>query len=82
MMSFPSDGPGPSGIPPEHVAELVGKAVQAAGNGSSTNGSSDIPARLRKKPRRPETWKRSVAKTKRARGEAYVSPSTGKFVAA
>ena len=32
--------------------------------------------------KRPETWKRAAAKAKRARGEEYVSPSTGKTVAA
>lgn len=68
--------PGPSAL---QVDELVSHAVQAAGNGSSTNGSSETPARPRK---RPETWKRSVAKVKRARGEPYISPSTGKEVPA
>ena len=70
-------GTGSSGIPPERVDDLVGEAVRAAGNGSSTNGSSETPARQRKRRRRPET----VAKTKRAKGEAYISPSTGKLVA-
>ena len=40
-----STEPGPSGIPPGQVNELVSKPVQAAGNGSSSNGSSDTPAR-------------------------------------
>ena len=40
------------------------------------------PQQPRKRPRRPETWKHSVAKAKRPRGEEYVSPSTGKKVPA
>ena len=49
----------------------------------STNGSSDsTPKMPRKRSRRPENWKRNVAKYKRARGEQYVSPSTGKTVPA
>lgn len=76
--NLPSD-PGPSQVRPVQVHELASEAVQAAGNGGS-NGSSDTPVRPRKRPRRPTTWKKAVAKVKRARGEAYVSPSSGKLV--
>ena len=59
----------------------VAVTVSAAGNGSSTNGSTgpEMPKRPRKQPRRPET---NQAKGKRARGDEYVSPSTGKTVPA
>lgn len=57
-------------------------ASTADKNEASSNVSSDTPLRPRKRPRRPKTWKRVVAKAKRARGEEYVSPSTGKVVAA
>ena len=56
--------------------------VAAGGGGSTTNGSSDTPIRPRKRPRRTENWKKNVAKAKRAKGEAYVSPSTGSLVPA
>ena len=49
---------------------------ECAGNGRSSNGSSDTPQQPRKRPRRLETW------NKTARGEEYVSPSTGETVAA
>ena len=39
------------------------------------------PARPRKRRRQPELWKKNVAKSKRARGESYISPSTGNVVA-
>ena len=70
---------GPSGLCIEATVSLT---LRSAGNGDSTNGSSDTPARPRKRPRKPESWKRTVAKNKRARGEEYNSPSTGITVAA
>jgi len=45
--------------------------------GTQTNGTSgsETPKRTSKKrKRKPETWGRNVAKTKRAKGLAYVSP--------
>ncbi|CAI8043115.1 hypothetical protein GBAR_LOCUS23922 [Geodia barretti] len=65
---------GPSGLCIEATVALT---LRSAGNGESTNGSSDTPVRPRKRQRRPETWKRAVAKSKRAKGEEYTSPSTG-----
>ena len=60
------------------IHATVALTIVCTGNGRSTNGSSsDTPKRPRKRPRRPETWKRAVAKAKRARGEEYLSPSTG-----
>ena len=70
---------GPSGL---CIEASVAITVRSAGNGSSTNGSSETPVRPRKRPRRPETWKRSVAKCKRAKGDEYTSPATGKTVLA
>ena len=82
--------PGPSGLQADTSSSPSGEqdlhavtssALEAAGGGESTsNGSSDTPKRPRKRPRRPENWKKNVAKAKRAKGEAYVSPSTGKHV--
>ena len=46
-----------------------------------SSSSSTTPIRPRKRPRKPELWKRNVAKTKRAKGEAYVS-GTGRVVEA
>ena len=58
-------------------------AVAEAGGGTSTNGtSSDTQVRPRKRVRHPETWKRNMARAKRAKGEEYVSPSTGELVPA
>ena len=72
--------PGPSGL---SIHATVVLSLECTGNGHSTNGSSsDTPKRPRKRARRPETWKREAAKVKRARGEEYVSPSTGRVVAA
>ena len=72
--------PGPSGL---SIHATIALTVQCTGNGQSTNGSSsDTPFCPRKRPRRPHTWKRAVAKAKRARGEEYVSPSTGETVSA
>ena len=73
----PESGPGPS-----RAHGLASLAIRDAGNGSSSNGSNDTPARPRKRPRRPETWTRNVAKAKRAKGEVYVSPTTGSVVPA
>lgn len=72
---------GPSGV---SIHTRVAVTVRETGNGSSTNGTSgsETPKRSRKRQRRPETWKKNVAKAKRAKGEQYVSPSTGKTVAA
>ena len=57
-----------------------------AGGGHSSNGTgssgSVTPFRPRKRQRRPETCKRNVAKAKRAKGEEYISPSTGRVVPA
>ena len=84
MDSAPSEGiearPGPSGL---SIHATVAVTVHCTGNGHSSNGSlSDTPKRPRKRSRRPKTWQRAAAKAKRARGEEYVSPSTGKTVAA
>ena len=46
----------------------------------SSSSVSSTPARPRKRKRQPEMWKKNVAKAKRARGESYTSPSTGKVV--
>ena len=62
------------------IEASVAVTLRTAGNGDSTNGSSDTPHRPRKRQRHPENWKRAVAKAKRAKGEAYVSPNTGKAV--
>ena len=63
---------GPSGL---SIHTTVAVTIESTGNGQSTNGSSsDTP---RKRQRQPESWKRTVAKTKRAKGEEYTSPSTG-----
>ena len=48
-------------------------------------GAATEAANLRQGPRRdlyrcPETWKKNVAKMKRAKGEEYVSPASGKLV--
>lgn len=76
--SCSSEVPGPSGI---NVHANVCIAVSLAGNGHSTNGSSDTPSRLgRKRVRKPEQWKRKATQLKRVRGEEYVSPATGKTV--
>ena len=77
----PESEPGPSGGP-SRAHRLASLAIRDAGNGSSSNGSSDTPSRPRKRPRRPETWARNVAKAKRAKGEVYVSPTTGSVVPA
>jgi len=66
-------GAGPSDL---SIHASVHIAVDLAGNGHSTNGT-ETP----KRPRRPEKWK-NVVKSRRAKGEPYVSPSTGKTVPA
>lgn len=77
-LSCSSDALGPSGL---NVHTSVCVAVSLAGNGDSTNGSNGTPTKPgRKRMRRPQQWKRHVAKLKRTRGEEYVSPSTGKTV--
>ena len=55
--------------------------VTETGGGSSTNGS-ETPIRPRKRTRNPESWKKNVAKAKRAKGEECVSPTTGKTIPA
>ena len=90
--------PGPSGLHAEAAVESSGSSLDAdagdlhavtsstiatAGGGESTsNGSDNTPKRPRKRPRHSEGWKGNVAKAKSAKGEAYVSPTTGKMVAA
>lgn len=70
--------PGPSGV---HMVQFA--AINETGGGHSTNGSRNgTPSRPRKCPRRPETWKRTVAKCKRAKGEEYISPVTGNLMPA
>ena len=44
---------------------------------SKSSSSSLTPARPRKRLQKPELLERNVAKVKRPKGEAYVSPSTG-----
>lgn len=78
---FMSSGAFESAPGPSRAHQLASSAIREAGNGSSSNGS-DTPARPRKRPRRPETWARNVAKAKRAKGESYLSPTTGCAVAA
>lgn len=61
--------PGPSGV---NVHATVCVAVSLAGNGHSTNdtsnGSDATPTRpSRKRKRRPETWKRTMEANKRGR---------------
>ena len=72
-----ASNPGPSGL---CIQASVAVTLQAAGNGDSTNGSSDTPHHPRKRQRHPESWKKTAAKAKRAKGEAYISPNTGKAV--
>ena len=48
---------------------------------NSSSRVSSMPARPRKRKRKPELWKKNVAKSKRARGKSYISPSNGKVVA-
>ena len=65
---------GPSGLCIEATVALTLRSAE--------NGSTDTPRRPRKRPRKPETWTRAIAKAKRAKGEEYTSPSTGKTVLA
>ena len=48
--------------------------------GASSSSSTSTPIRPRKRKARPETWKKAEAKTKRSRGESYISPATEKIV--
>ena len=48
---------------------------------NSSSNVSSTPARPRKWKRQPEMWKRMWPSPKWARGESYISPSTGKVVA-
>ena len=70
---------GPSGLCIEAMVPLT---LRGAGNGESTNGSSNTLVHPLKRQRRPETWKRAVAKSKQAKGEEYTSPSTEVIVPA
>ena len=81
MDTAPTDPlPSPSGL---SIHPTVALTIECTGNCHSTNGSSsDTPKPPRKRARRPETWKRAVAKAKWARGEEYLSPSAGKTVMA
>ena len=47
-----------------------------------SSSSSSTPIRPRKRLRKPDLWKRNLAKTKRPKGEAYVSQGTGQEVEA
>lgn len=49
-------------------------AVSVTGNGSSTNGSSPNPQSPKKRPRRPEVWKRNVAKLKDKKARSTFHP--------
>ena len=51
---------GPSGLCIEAMVPLT---LRGAGNGESTNGSSNTLVHPLKRQRRPETWKRAVAKS-------------------
>ena len=64
--------PGPSST---SVHTAVSVVINLAGNGHSTNGSagSETPKRSQKRVRRPDSWKRNIAKAKRAKGEEYTS---------
>lgn len=62
------------------VAGRMDTIVQVPGMSSTSSGST--PVRPRKRKARPEAWKVSAAKAKRARGESYTSPSTGEVVEA
>ena len=47
------------------IEAMVALTLRHVGNGDSTNGSSNgTPVHPRKRQRRPETWKRAVAKSK------------------
>ena len=66
-----------------HLCESVTRIVKMEDiphlpTGSSS--SSATPLRPRKRKRRLETWKRNVAKVKRAKGEECISPTTGKVI--
>ena len=88
--AIPPCVPGPSGLQGDASSSVEGhdlhtvtsSAIQEAGGESTSNGNSDTPKRPKKRPRRPEHWKKNVTKAKRAKGEAYISPSTGKEVPA
>ena len=71
--------PGPSGL---CLHASVSASVTLAGNGSSSNGSSDTPKRRKKRPRRSESWKHNQAKAKRVTGKEYTAPSSGKIIPA
>ena len=47
---------------------------------NSSSSVSSTPARPRKRKRQLELWEKNITKSKRAKGEAYISPSTGKMV--
>ena len=64
----PESEPGPS-RGPSRAHRLASLVIHDTGNGSSSNCSSDTPARPYKQPIRPEIWARNVAKAKKAKGE-------------
>ena len=64
---------GPSGL----AQSIPGFALPPQ---SSSSGST--PVRPRKRPRKPELWERNISKSKRAKGEAYLSQTTGRVVEA
>ena len=76
LRSRMDSAPGPSGL---CLHASVSVTVELAGNRHSTNGSSDTPKQPKKRLRKAEAWKQNAAK-KRAKGEEYQSPSTGKTV--
>ena len=60
---------------------VTSSAIATAGSEESTStGSSDTRKRPKKCLRHPEAWKKNVAKAKRVKSEAYVSPTMGKTV--
>lgn len=61
---------------PEVTRDSDGDGRTAA----SEPGTVESASKGRKKARRPETWKRTVAKSKRNLGEEYVSPVTGTVI--
>ena len=68
------------GVSESRLHGATSAVVTETGGGSSTNGR-ETPSTPRKRIRNPESWK-NVAKAKRARGEEYMSPTTGKTIPA
>ena len=59
---------------PSRATQVHQFASTAGQNGTSSNGSSDIPLRPWKGPRWTVTWRRVVVKTKRAKGPRVCFP--------